>query len=217
MYPKQRLLHHNYLLSFATSKLTSDFFICPKPCRGFAEDAGQSIIHDRDCGESSPWRKLGKKKQFLQQQDTPQPSSAGNVSTHGRASKQRDGEEARVNIVLFRINEKAQGLGQWEARSSSLLLRTLSCSCGTRLPFATTVGAGRPDIDRRSVESMRREKHATKKHATRDASNHDTHWHGPRLSIHFLLDLLGALFLTLTALHTVGPSWWRVRFVRGHP
>ena len=116
MYPKQRLLHHNYLLSFATSKLTSDFFICPKPCRGFAEDAGQSIIHDGDCGESSPWRKLGKKKQFLQQQDTPQPSSAGNVSTHGRASKQRDGEEARVNIVLFRINEKAQGLGQWEAR-----------------------------------------------------------------------------------------------------
>ena len=115
MYPKQRL-HHNYLLSFATSKLTSDFFICPKPCRGFAEAAGQSIIHDGDCGESSPWRKLGKKKQFLQQQDTPQPSSAGNVSTHRRASKQRDGEEARVNIVLFRINEKAQGLGQWEAR-----------------------------------------------------------------------------------------------------
>ena len=33
--------------------------------------------------------------------------------------------------------------------SSSLLLRTFSCSCGTRLPFATTVGAGRPD--RRSV------------------------------------------------------------------
>ena len=57
MYPKQRLLHHNYLLSFATSKLTSDFFICPKPCRGFAEAAGQSIIHDGDdgdCGESSP-------------------------------------------------------------------------------------------------------------------------------------------------------------------
>ena len=55
---------------------------------------------------------VGEKKQFLQQQDTPQPSSAGNVSKHRRASKLRDGEEARVNIVLFRINEKSQGLGQ---------------------------------------------------------------------------------------------------------
>ena len=54
--------------------------------------------------------------------------------------------------------------------SSSLLLRTFSCSCGTRLPFATTVGAGWRRIDRRSVESMRREKTCNKKHARVETS-----------------------------------------------